>query len=388
MLKIPESMKALHPLSDTELYEFAELNKIEPFTIYSRDEYKDRITSHRQYFCINLDDEDGMGTHWTGLYSEGNKCYYYDSFGLPCPTEIMSWVKDDNDKELYFIDNQHQALDSEMCGYFVCYFLYSMKKNMQPEDYAELFGDVEDGAHNDEELVKLFHIKAKMSSVNRKAPKIPKVPKTRLTAKMPSVNRKATKAENRLKGEGFDIVEKINKIFQNVEFHLRDVTFNDLGLPVGFQKHSFTGPNTDLNERIGNLDELMQLKSMEDITYDKIKYNTPPIDTTIDRGASIHDLMYSWGQKHSKTKEEKLENVHKADKILQTSAFDIMKSSKNPIQKRIQGALVSLTMLLKRKLGFGMDDTLNGKCCELDFLKKHNKKINKVHNDYIKKLMR
>jgi len=149
-------------------------------------------------------------------------------------------------------------------------------------------------------------------------------------------------------------------------------------LPVGTKKHNFTGPNTNLKERIGNIDEMMDLPNMEDITADKIKYITPPIDDYIDKYASEHDLHYSWAEKHIKDKKKRLEYVHKADDILQKKAYDTMKNGKAPIQKRIQGALVSLTMYLKRKVGLG--DVKNYE--EYKFLDKHKGKLNNIHKEF------
>ena len=36
---------------------------------------------------LNLDDTSGDGTHWVG----DDKKWYFDSFGLPLPTEQLSW---------------------------------------------------------------------------------------------------------------------------------------------------------------------------------------------------------------------------------------------------------------------------------------------------------
>lgn len=338
---IPDSMKHVHPLSDSEIQEALDMNDCKPNAIISRDSPKPSITKH--FYCvINLDSMDGMGTHWTALYAKDDRAYYYDSFGMPCPTEIIDWVK--RTHRLFYIDNQHQPIDSVMCGYYAVYFLYSMHKGMPPSVYITLFK--EDGdPENDVTLKRHFHIDQE--------------------------------------GKGFDLVEKINSLAPNVEFHMRDVKFNDWGLPVGFQKHSFTGPNTKLNERIQNIDDLMKLPKMEDITYDQIKYITPPIDDSIDRYASVHDLQYMWGEKHAKDKKEKLDLVHSADQILQRSAYSTMKNGRAPIQKRIQGALVSLTMMLKRKLGFGnAPEPLE----ELKFLEKHQDKLNKLHKKFLNAL--
>lgn len=356
---IPKSIVDIHPLYDNEITEFAELNNIKPFKIYSRDSDKDIIPNGEAFYVINLDDEDGMGTHWCALYSKNKLAYYYDPFGLPCPNEVLHWAKNQSSKKLFYIDNQHQPNDSELCGYFVCYYLYSMNKGMPIEAYMKIFDDMNDGPDedlndyndedNDEKLLRLMHIGTEDEAefvVDK------------------------NKDKDSKKGKGFDVVKKLNQLLPNAEFHLRDIKFNDYGLPIGTQKHSFTGPNTNLDERIGNIDELMKLPNMEDIKYDKIKYITEPVDDSIDRGASEHDLHYSWIEANIKDENERLKMVHQADKILQEKALNTMKNGKQSIQKRIQGAIVSLVMSLKRKVGVGI------KRQELMFLKEYEHRLN------------
>jgi hypothetical protein len=42
---------------------------------------------------INLDDSRGMGTHWCCWLKRGRVKYYFDSFGLQPPNEIVQYLK-------------------------------------------------------------------------------------------------------------------------------------------------------------------------------------------------------------------------------------------------------------------------------------------------------
>jgi len=43
---------------------------------------------------MNLDDTSGDGTHWVAWFKHGDKKWYFDSFGLPPPTELNNYLSD------------------------------------------------------------------------------------------------------------------------------------------------------------------------------------------------------------------------------------------------------------------------------------------------------
>ena len=67
------------------------------------------------FYVINLDNESGPGTHWTGLYIDKfNKKYYMDSYGFPAPQEIEQLIKP------YIYNNKIiQSINSTSCGFFI-----------------------------------------------------------------------------------------------------------------------------------------------------------------------------------------------------------------------------------------------------------------------------
>jgi len=44
---------------------------------------------------MNLDDSAGGGTHWVYWLKHGNDKCYFDSFGLPPPTELNNYLDGD-----------------------------------------------------------------------------------------------------------------------------------------------------------------------------------------------------------------------------------------------------------------------------------------------------
>src|ERR1700722_19620684 len=42
---------------------------------------------------INLEDSDEIGSHWTCYYKKGTSKYYFDSYGLDPPNELIKYLK-------------------------------------------------------------------------------------------------------------------------------------------------------------------------------------------------------------------------------------------------------------------------------------------------------
>lgn len=80
---------------------------------------------------INLDDTDGIGTHWVSYYRKNNMCYYFDSFGnLQPPQEFVDYIGADNNKcKIYYNHRAYQTYSKVNCGHLCMKFLYEMYLN-------------------------------------------------------------------------------------------------------------------------------------------------------------------------------------------------------------------------------------------------------------------
>ena len=58
---------------------------------YSRDD--PIAVRDKQCFILNLDDSKGGGTHWVAFVKYGDKKFYFDSYGLQPPSEIVKRFK-------------------------------------------------------------------------------------------------------------------------------------------------------------------------------------------------------------------------------------------------------------------------------------------------------
>jgi len=98
--------------------------------VVMNNEFKFNWLSKPFSLVVNLENTDTKGTHWIGYYNNpsSNSIFYMDSFGEVCNAKIYNMIirKGTN---LYFNKKQFQDMDSEVCGWFVIYFLYIMNKS-------------------------------------------------------------------------------------------------------------------------------------------------------------------------------------------------------------------------------------------------------------------
>jgi hypothetical protein len=96
---------------------------------------------------INLDPGYKQGgTHWTALRisSEAPLVYYKDSFGAPCPKEIIDNVKKYGNRGLIYGNRINQKTHEDNCGKRASYFLRDMAKCANNGEEIECFKKLED----------------------------------------------------------------------------------------------------------------------------------------------------------------------------------------------------------------------------------------------------
>ena len=64
---------------------------------------------------LNLDVLAGNGTHWTCWYKVNNRCYYFDSFGLPPPNEFYEYIKCDVIHSTYQVQQMGEVICGQLC---------------------------------------------------------------------------------------------------------------------------------------------------------------------------------------------------------------------------------------------------------------------------------
>ena len=133
----------LEPLNNFQIIEYYK-NNPKFYGVYP----KDRLPNKKPGgYIINLGNSETPGSHWVAIHNE----YYFDSFGVDPPIEIINFFKKD------FISNTYriQELYSIMCGYFCIGFLNHMFDGGNFEDFISRF-DPNDFTKNDEIIINIL----------------------------------------------------------------------------------------------------------------------------------------------------------------------------------------------------------------------------------------
>ena len=115
------------PLSNIELLKYAKILNLHNFRgIYSRNALPSTGPYKNESAIINLDDKNGLGSHWVCYKKKGQKFWYFDSFGDLRPfKELFNYLKV---KEILYNYNRYQTFNTVICGHLCLNFLY--KKNL------------------------------------------------------------------------------------------------------------------------------------------------------------------------------------------------------------------------------------------------------------------
>jgi hypothetical protein len=94
-------------------------------------------------YIINMANEtdNNGGTHWVGFWIEGKRAVYFDPFGIIPPEEVEHYLSKHN---TMYVTKQIQNVFSDICGYYVLYFMYWMNKQRKIPIFkrADVFCDL------------------------------------------------------------------------------------------------------------------------------------------------------------------------------------------------------------------------------------------------------
>ena len=116
-------------MTNVDLEEKAKRLKIPLVGVFSKDQLPPILKEGG--YIINLQSAgDGPGTHWTAFYVENSsqsaradkRRAYFDSFGVIPPLSVQRFLR----RKYMFSEKHIQNIQSEICGYYVLYFIWFM----------------------------------------------------------------------------------------------------------------------------------------------------------------------------------------------------------------------------------------------------------------------
>jgi hypothetical protein len=90
---------------------------------------------------INLQDtKDGQGTHWVAMFNNPNNrhIYYFDSYGVIPPTDVIKWLKS-TEKRILYNTSEIQNINSVACGWYCIAFIKHCLANNDYLTFVNLF---------------------------------------------------------------------------------------------------------------------------------------------------------------------------------------------------------------------------------------------------------
>jgi len=84
---------------------------------------------------MNLDNTSGNATHWVAWLKRGDKKWYFDSFGLPPPTELDNYF----DGDVFYPTEQIQPRQEVICGNLCLFVLKEMQKGKRLQEIINTF---------------------------------------------------------------------------------------------------------------------------------------------------------------------------------------------------------------------------------------------------------
>ena len=103
---------------------------------------------------INLDDSVGPGTHWVcyaGLGHGTEIYYYFDSFGLAPPEEILKYIPN-----IKFNNIQYQDKQSFLCGYYCLFFIHLLQNKVSLYEILYKHLNINSSMQNERTVINYF----------------------------------------------------------------------------------------------------------------------------------------------------------------------------------------------------------------------------------------
>ena len=120
------------PLSNVDIENYVKILKIRNFRgCHMRDELKNLKSYDTECGVLKLNLSNEPDSHWTCWFKVSNKKYYFDSFGVSPPKELVDYLE----SPILYSTFQLQGLNDQNCGKWC---LVILKYLSEGSDYVDL----------------------------------------------------------------------------------------------------------------------------------------------------------------------------------------------------------------------------------------------------------
>ena len=148
-------IKNLNILSRSDNIEYLLNHRKEFLGCFPSDKLPEFPTEFPKSMIINTDETNQPGDHWVALVLTKDKCYYFDSMGMPILEEnIMNYIEP-HYNDIKYSNSRIQDLKSNKCGAFCVCFVLFVTNDKTFRNFLKLFSK-KNLSSNDENLKELF----------------------------------------------------------------------------------------------------------------------------------------------------------------------------------------------------------------------------------------
>lgn len=117
-------------MTNVEILNKAMILKLPEFKYYMRNELQGKIPKYKECGVLNLDDSTGPGTHHVCYWKDGINKYYFDSFGIIPPSEIIEYLG----RPVLYSTHQIQDINDTNCSELCLHVLAKMNEGKRFTD--------------------------------------------------------------------------------------------------------------------------------------------------------------------------------------------------------------------------------------------------------------
>jgi hypothetical protein len=129
-----KSFKKIEPLSNFQIIQKCKELNIKNFKgVFMRDEIKNKRPTDNECMVINIDHSNNQGTHWTCLFIDKGKSYYFDSYGFEPTVEVKEYCKEPRVYSSFEIQQTNEII----CGHYCIYVLYRLSNGDEFDDILD-----------------------------------------------------------------------------------------------------------------------------------------------------------------------------------------------------------------------------------------------------------